>query len=87
MSPLDGLRRAVDGIVARSPHQRMSRALVKTLLYRVVMVVITVAVAFFYTRNTGEALGIGVTSNGIKTLTYYGYERLWDRISWGMTET
>jgi uncharacterized membrane protein len=84
MSLLDGLRRAVGGIVARSPHQRSSRALLKTLLYRTVMVVITIVVAFFYTRDTGDALNIGIASNAIKTLTYYGYERLWDRIAWGM---
>ncbi|WP_089818708.1 DUF2061 domain-containing protein [Halomicrobium zhouii] len=65
----------------------MSRALVKTLLYRTLMVVITVAVAFFFTENTGDALSIGLVSNVIKTGTYYGYERLWDRISWGVATT
>ena len=64
----------------------MSRALVKTLLYRVLMVVITVGVAFFVTGNTGAALSIGVASNAIKTGIYYGYERLWDRVSWGVTD-
>lgn len=71
-------------VVTRSPHQRMSRALLKTLLYRTVMVIITIVVAFAFTGNTGEALSIGVVSNVIKTATYYGYERLWDRVSWGM---
>lgn len=62
----------------------MSRALVKTLCYRVLMVAITVLVAFFVTGNTGEAVSIGAAANVVKTGTYYGYERLWDRISWGM---
>ena len=85
MSLLDVLRRAGRGIVTRSPHQRMSRALVKTLLYRTLMVAITIVVAFFITGNTGDALSIGIASNFIKTGTYYGYERLWDRITWGVT--
>jgi len=55
MSPLDAVKTAVAGLFTRSPHQRMSRALVKTLLYRVLMVVITVLVAFVVTGNTGEA--------------------------------
>ncbi|MCU4801944.1 DUF2061 domain-containing protein [Halobacteria archaeon HArc-gm2] len=62
----------------------MSRALVKTLCYRVLMVVITVLVAFVVTGNTGEALSIGFVANVVKTGTYYGYERLWDRIAWGV---
>jgi uncharacterized membrane protein len=62
----------------------MSRVLVKTLLYRTLMVLITILVAFFVTGNTGDALSIGLAANIIKTGTYYGYERLWDRISWGL---
>lgn len=62
----------------------MSRAVVKTLLYRTLMVVITVVVALVVTGNTGAALSIGLVSNLIKTGTYYGYERLWDRIEWGV---
>jgi uncharacterized membrane protein len=62
----------------------MSRALVKTLLYRTLMVAITITVAFFVTGNTGEALSIGLVANVVKTGTYYGYERLWDRIAWGV---
>jgi uncharacterized membrane protein len=65
----------------------MSRALVKTLMYRTLMVVITISVAFFFTGDTGDALSIGFVSNLIKTGTYYGYERLWDRISWGVGTT
>jgi uncharacterized membrane protein len=62
----------------------MSRALAKTLLYRTLMVVITVTVALFVTGNTAQALSIGLVANLVKTVTYYGYERLWDRIAWGV---
>ncbi|SFS11301.1 Uncharacterized membrane protein [Halomicrobium zhouii] len=84
MSLFDAVREALSGLFIRSPHQRMSRALVKTLCYRVLMIVITVVVAFVVTGNTGEALSIGLVANVVKTGTYYGYERLWDRIAWGM---
>lgn len=78
------VRRTLRRFVTRVPHQRMSRAVVKTLLYRVVMICITIVVAFLVTGNTGEALSIGVATNLIKTGTYYGYERIWDRITWGV---
>jgi len=84
VSYLASLRRTVAGVVTRSPHQRLSRALVKTLLYRVLMLVITVMVALFVTGNATQALSIGLVTNLVKTGTYYGYERLWDRISWGV---
>jgi len=87
MALFDRLRRAGQGVLTQSPHQRISRALTKTLGYRVLMVVITVAVAFWFTGNTGEALSIGFVANIVKTGTYYGYERLWDRISWGIAST
>lgn len=84
MTVLDRLRRAGASVFTRSPHQRMSRALAKTLGYRVLMIVVTVVVAFWVTGNTGEALSIGLVANAIRTGIYYGYERLWDRISWGV---
>ena len=84
VSLLASLKRSVGGVLTRSPHQRLSRALVKTLLYRALMVVITVGVALFVTGDTGQALSIGLVANLVKTGTYYGYERLWDRISWGV---
>ena len=84
MSLLAGAKRALSGLVTRSPHQRMSRALVKTLLYRVLMVAITILVALFVTGSTADALSIGIAANAVKTGVYYGYERLWDRVSWGV---
>lgn len=68
----------------RSPVQRRSRAVVKTLAYRLLMVCITVAVVFAFTRDVGQALGIGLVTNLAKTGTYYAYERLWDRLDWGL---
>lgn len=84
MTWFDSLKRGIRAVATRTPQQRMSRALVKTLLYRVLMVVITIVVAFAVTGNTGEALSIGLVANVVKTGIYYGYERLWDRISWGV---
>jgi uncharacterized membrane protein len=78
------LRESLRSLTSRSPHQQMSRAIVKTLLYRVVMILITIVVALVVTGNLGEALSIGVVANVIKTGVYYVYERLWDRITWGV---
>lgn len=68
------------------PRQARSRAIVKTLCYRLLMIVITVAVALMIVGDLGEAASIGLVANAAKTGTYYAYERLWDRIAWGVPE-
>ena len=71
-------------LVTRSPLQHRSRALLKTVGYRGLMVLITFAVALLFTKDLGVALNIGIVTNVVKTGTYYGYERLWDRVAWGV---
>ncbi|WP_135829655.1 DUF2061 domain-containing protein [Halorussus halobius] len=78
--------RRVGRIVARSPQQARLRAVVKTLCYRLLMVAVTVAVAWLVVGDATDALNIGVAANVVKTGTYYGYERLWDRIEWGLAD-
>lgn len=70
--------------VSWSTHQRQRRAIVKTVCYRVLMVLITVIAAFLITGNGVQAVSIGFVTNFTKTFTYYFYERLWARISWGI---
>jgi uncharacterized membrane protein len=67
-----------------STRQARSRTVVKTALYRVVMVLVTVVVALAFTQDVGDALNIGLAANLVKTGTYYAYERLWDRVGWGL---
>ena len=66
------------------PLQNRSRALVKTLLYRTLMVPITVLVTLAVTNDASAGLQVGVVANVVKTGTYYGYERLWDRVAWAV---
>lgn len=73
-------------LLERSPVQSRRRALAKTAGYRLLMVLVTVAVALAVTRDPVEALNIGVVTNVIKTGTYYAYERVWDRTTWGLSD-
>ena len=74
-------------LLSRTCHEDRARALLKTLGYRLVMVFITIAVAFGYTNEITSAVNIGLITNVIKTGTYYGYERFWARITWGTDHT
>ena len=68
----------------RAPLQARRRAVVKTACYRLVMVLVSITVAYLVVGDVSDALSIGLLTNVVKTLTYYGYERLWDRIAWGV---
>ncbi len=68
----------------RSPLQARRRAVVKTACYRLVMVLVSITVAYLVVGDVSAALSIGLLTNVVKTLTYYSYERLWDRIAWGV---
>jgi len=70
----------------RRPRQAQIRAVVKTLGYRGLMVLVTVTVALVVVGDVDSALQIGLVANVVKTATYYGYERLWDRIGWGIVD-
>lgn len=72
-------------VLARVPYQARRRAVVKTLLYRGFMLLITVTVAWAVVGDAGAAVNIGLAANVVKTVTYYLYERAWDRVAWGVT--
>lgn len=66
-----------------SPRQSWVESFVKSLLYRLFMVLITVVVAYVFTTDTTASLQIGIVTNVLKTGTYYAYERLWSRFRVG----
>lgn len=72
-------------VISRSTIQARKRAIAKTLCYRLVMLLITVIVAWLIIGDVSDALNIGLITNVVKTGTYYLYERTWDHITWGVT--
>ncbi|MFD1563826.1 DUF2061 domain-containing protein [Haloarchaeobius amylolyticus] len=70
--------------VSSRPLQARKRAVIKTLGYRLLMIAITIVVAWVVIGDVRAAIDIGLVANVVKTGTYYAYERLWDRISWGV---
>ncbi|MFA9518322.1 DUF2061 domain-containing protein [Halopenitus sp. H-Gu1] len=72
------------GLSSTAVHSRR-RALAKTLCYRLVMVTITVFVAWLVVGDLSDAVNIGLVTNVVKTGTYYAYERLWDHVRWGVS--
>jgi len=57
---------------------RSRRRLAKTVVYRLVSIAVTVAVAYLLVGDAGAALDIGVVANALKMGLYYVHERAWD---------
>jgi uncharacterized membrane protein len=60
------------------------RFLGKTLSYRVVVVALLAVITYALTGNPGEATMITILFNTGAAVIYYGFERLWCSISWGV---
>ena len=63
--------------------EKNSRSIVKSITYRLMIVVLDVTVIYLLTRNLDAGLGFALVSNIYTTIAYYFHERIWNRISWG----
>lgn len=57
----------------------MSRALLKTLSYSLMHLIVAVTVAFVLTRDWRIALGVGLIEPLVQTVAYTLHERAWRR--------
>lgn len=64
-------------------HQHR-RSLVKATSYRLVATSLVFVIAFAVTGSVAPAAKIGLVAAVGKTGLYYAWERLWNRISWGI---
>jgi uncharacterized membrane protein len=62
------------------------RTLVKSVSYRIVGGLITVAVAYAATGTLRAAAAIGLIDTVVKVGAFYLHERLWLRIDYGRTK-
>jgi uncharacterized membrane protein len=71
-------------MICRTPHQNRWRVITKTVIYRLLMLALTVGITWLLVGNINEALNIGIAISALKTVIYYLYERTWDHITLGM---
>ncbi len=60
-----------------------SRTLVKSVGFRIIVIISDTLLIFALTRQVRLTLGLAIATNLASTTIYYLYERLWNRISWG----
>jgi len=59
------------------------RSLAKTVLWRVICIVVSIVTTFAFTGKLDLAIAVGTVYNAITMVLYYFHERLWNRIKWG----
>jgi len=64
-------------------EETLARSVVKTVSYRVVILVCDFALIFLYTHQVKVAVGFMVVSNSYSTIGYFFHERIWGKIKWG----
>ena len=67
----------------KKQNDTVSRSLIKTVTYRVSIIITTFVISFMVTGNLILALGITSISSVTNTLIYYFHERLWNVVKWG----
>ncbi len=61
----------------------IKRSFLKTISFRVLATMITVALVYTFTHSLALAGTIGSIETGSKLVLYYFHERAWQTISWG----
>lgn len=56
---------------------------IKTLIWRVIATIITIVTGWLVSGNWKFGLAIGGIDTLIKTVGYFSYERIWDKIKVG----
>ena len=65
------------------PTETLKRTLVKTISYRVIILILDFTSIYIFTGKIQIALGFMIVSNVYTTIGYFIHERIWDKIKWG----
>jgi uncharacterized membrane protein len=65
------------------PTETLRRSVVKTVSYRVVILILDFTAIYLFTGKIKIAVGFTIVSNIYTTLGYFFHERIWDKIKWG----
>jgi uncharacterized membrane protein len=68
---------------AHHAEETLRRSVVKTVSYRVVILILDFASIYLFTGQIKVALGFMIVSNIYTTPVYFFHERIWDKIKWG----
>ena len=59
------------------------RSVAKSVVWRIICVLVSIAVSYLLTSRWDIAVAIGSVYNIITMILYYFHERMWNSIKWG----
>ena len=65
-------------------HANPKRSFAKTITWRICATLTTMLLVWIFYRDLSVAFQIGLIEVVIKMIVYYGHERLWSRVRWGL---
>ncbi|NHJ31558.1 MAG: DUF2061 domain-containing protein [Asgard group archaeon] len=65
-------------------NETRKRSIIKSLLWRLICIIVSIVTSFLLTRNWDLAVAIGSLYNIITMVLYYFHERFWNKINWGI---
>jgi uncharacterized membrane protein len=68
---------------SNSPKETLKRSVIKTIGYRLVILILDFGFIYLFTGQLKVAVGFMIVSNIYTTLGYFFYERAWGKIKWG----
>jgi uncharacterized membrane protein len=57
--------------------------MVRSVTWRLIAVIVSVGVAYWYTHSISVAAQVSVTYNAIQIFLHYFHDRVWARVGWG----
>ncbi len=64
-------------------YEDTKRSFIKTITYRIVIIISTLIIVYIFTGNVTITLGVTFITSLANTILYYLHERLWNNIYWG----
>ena len=69
--------------LSRNSNETLRRSVVKTISYRVVILILDFVCIYLFTGKIKVAFGFMIVSNVYTSIGYFFHERIWDKIKWG----
>jgi len=75
----------IENIFPNTHHTKdtLRRSIVKTISYRVIILILDFTAIYLFTGQIKIALGFMIVSNVYTTVGYFFHERIWNKIKWG----
>lgn len=67
-------------------RETRKRSVAKSIMWRVICIVVSIVVSFLLTNKWAVAVAIGGIYNVITMILYYFHERLWNLVKWGISD-